>query len=197
VLSASIVATAVWLTLSSFLPKPAARGIPVVVVTQDLMPGHVLTRGDLGLADWPRKLSPKGAVTDCTTLVGKSLGAGLSRGEAITPARIRGPGLLTGGRTGLVAAHVRLTDPAMAAMAAPGERVDLISSSGQVVAAAVMVLAVDAGPISGDGWAGSASEPSGGVVIAAERDDALRLAAASSSEVSDGSLTLVVRAPGV
>ena len=108
VVSAGLVATAAWLAMSAFLPQPAPRGVPVVVVTKDLMPGHVLTGGDLDVADWPTDLRPEGFLADPVALVGNALGAGMSRGEPVTAARVRGPGLLTGASPGLVAAHVRL-----------------------------------------------------------------------------------------
>ena len=196
VASAGLVATAAWLAMSAFLPQPAPRGVPIVVVAQDLMPGHVLTLGDLAVADWPRDLSPGGAVADPVALVGRALGAGMSRGEAVTAARVRGPGLLAGARAGLVAAHVRLRDPAMAAMAAPGDHVDLISSAGQVVAADVVVLAVDASSAGSGGWsATSGSGPPGGVVVAVAGDDAVRLATVDPSGSSDVTFSLVMRAP--
>jgi len=196
VVSAGLVATAVWLAMSAFLPQPTPRGVPVVVVAQDLMPGHVLTRGDLAVADWPADLKPVGVVTDPMALVGKALGAGMSRGEPVTAARVRGPGLLTGAPPGLVAAHVRLADPAMAAMAAAGDHVDLISSSGQIVAANVVVLAVDAGPADSGGWsATAASGTPRGVVVAVANDDATRLAKADPSGLSDVTFSLVMRSP--
>ncbi|MHB8275771.1 MAG: SAF domain-containing protein [Dermatophilaceae bacterium] len=181
--------------MSAFLPQPTPRGVPVVVVVQDLMPGHVLTRGDLAVADWPKDLSPGGAIADPVGLVGKALGAGMSRGEPVTAARVRGPGLLTGVRPGLVAAHVRLADPSMAAMATPGDHVDLISPSGQMVAAGVLVLAVDAGVADSSGWAATAgSGPPGGVVVAVASDEALRLSKADPSGQSDITFSLVMRA---
>ena len=194
--SAALVAAAAFVATSAFLPKPAPRGIPIVVVAQDLMPGHVLTRSDLTVVDWPTDLSPGGVVADPGMLVGKALGAGMSRGEAVTSARIRGPGLLAGARTGLVAAHVRLADPAMSAMSAPGDRVDLISPAGQVVAADVVVLAVDAGSEGSGGWSATAgSGPPGGVVVAVERGDAARLATADPSGLSTLTFNLVLKAP--
>ena len=197
VVSAGLVATAAWLAMSAFLPHPAPRGVPIVVTAQDLMPGHVLTRGDLAVADWPKDLRPGGAAADPRALVGKALAAGMSRGEAVTAARVRGPGLLAGARTGLVAAHVRLADPAMAAMTAPGDHVDLISSAGKVVAADVVVLAVDAGSAGSGGWSATAGAgPPGGVVVAVASDDAVRLATVDPSGLSDATFSLVMRAPG-
>ena len=167
-----------------------------MVTAQDLMPGHVLTRGDLAVADWPTDLKPGGAVADPATLVGMALAAGMSRGEPVTDARVRGPGLLTGVRPGLVAAHVRLADPAMGAMATPGDHVDLISSSGQMVAAGVLVLAVDAGAADSGGWSATAGTgPPGGVVVAVSSDEAMRLARADPSGLSDVAFSLVMRAP--
>jgi len=196
VVSAGLVATAAWLAMTAFLPQPTPRGVPIVVVAQDLMPGHVLTRGDLAVADWPKDLSPGGAVADPGALVGKALGAGMSRGEAVTAARVRGPGLLAGAPTGLVAAHVRLADPAMAAMTASGDHVDLISSAGKVVAADVVVLAVDAGSAGSGGWSAPAgSGTSGGVVVAVASADAMRLAAVDPSGLSDATFSIVMRAP--
>lgn len=196
VVSAGLVATAAWLAMTAFLPQMTPRGIPVVVVAQDLMPGHVLTRGDLAVSDWPKDLSPGGALADPGALVGRALGAGMSRGEAVTAARVRGPGLLTGVRTGLVAAHVRLADPAMAAMTAPGDHVDLISSAGKVVAEDIVVLAVDASPVGSGGWSATAgSGTPGGVVVAVASADAVRLAAVDPSGLSDVSFSIVMRAP--
>jgi len=196
VVSAALVATAVWLAMSAFVPQRAPRGVPIVVAAQDLMPGHVLSRGDLEVADWPASLSPDGAVGDPASLVGKALGAGMSRGEALSAARVRGPGLLAGARAGLVAAHVRLADPAMAAMAAPGDHVDLLSTTGKVAAADVVVLAVDAAPDATGGWSANAgSGPPRGVVVAVGSDDAVKLATADTSGLSDVTFSLVVRAP--
>lgn len=192
--SAGLVAAAVWLAATAFLPKTPPRGIPIVVVARDLMPGHVLTRSDLMVADWPRDLGPGGVVADPGALVGKALGAGMSRGEAVTAARVRGPGLLTGAPAGLVAAHIRLADPAMAAMVKPGDQVDLISSAGEVVATDVVVLAVDPSP-EGSGWSATASGPPSGVVVAVGRGEAVRLATADPSGLSTPTFNLVLRVP--
>jgi len=209
VISAGLVATAAWVAMSAFLPPPTPRGIPIVVVAQDLTAGHVLTQGDLAVSDWPADLVPEGAGADPTRLVGRALGAGMSRGEAITAARLRGPGLLTGTSTGLVAAHVRLTDPEMAAMTTPGDQVDLISMAGRVVASEVVVLAVDGGSARGGsaagGWAatsmssasvmtGGSGQP-GGIVVAVSNADALRLATGDPAGLSNLTFSLVLR-PG-
>lgn len=195
IFSAGLVAAAAWLAMSAFLPVPVLRGVPIVVVAHDLMPGHILTRSDLMVADWPRDLTPDGAIAVPGALVGKALSAGMSRGEAVTAARVRGPGLLTGARTGLVASHIRLADPAMAAMTAPGDHVDLISSGGQVVASDVVVLAVDADPEGSTGWSTkTGSGPPSGVTVAVDGGEAVRLATAEPSGVSALTFNLVLRA---
>jgi Flp pilus assembly protein CpaB len=167
-----------------------------VVVAQDLMAGHVLARDDLAVADWPLDLRPDGAVADPSTLVGRALGAGMSRGEPLTGARVRGPGLLAGAGNGLVAAHVRLADGAMAAMAGSGDHVDLISSAGKLVAANVVVLAVDPGPAGGGGWSATPeSSRGGGVIVAVAAEAALRLATVDPSGLSESTFSLVMRPP--
>jgi len=196
VVSAGLVAAAIWLAMSAYLPQQAPRGVPTVVAGQDLVAGHVLTRGDLEVAHWPADLRPQGAGADPDRLVGKAVGAGMSRGEPVTAVRLRGPGLLAGVPARLVAAHVRLADPAMAAMTAPGDHVDLISSAGKVVAEDVSVLAVDAGSPGRDGWAGGSGPGSpGGVIVAVSKDAAVRLATLDPAQLSDVTFSLVMRAP--
>jgi len=183
--------------MTALLPAPTARGVPIVVVAQDLMAGHVLTREDLVVADWPVDLRPQAAIADPASLVGRSLGAGMSRGEPFTAARVRGPGLLAGVPTGLVAAHVRLVDPAMSSMTAAGDHVDLISSTGKLVAADVAVLSVDSASTAGGGWsAAPESAPPGGVIVAVAREAALRLATVDPSGLADSTFSLVMRTSG-
>lgn len=166
-----------------------------MVVAQDLLPGHVLTPADLTVESWPRDLGPDNAFSDPVLLVGRTLGAGMSRGEVLTAARVRGPGLLTGAGDGLVAAHIRLADPAMAAVAAAGDHVDVISSAGQVVAADVVVLAVDTRSDGSSGWSGAAaSGPSGGLLAAVGAAEAVRLATADPSGLSAPTFNVVLKA---
>jgi pilus assembly protein CpaB len=169
-----------------------------VIVAQNLTAGHVLAPGDLAVADWPTDLSPEGAAADPGALVGRSLGAGMSRGEPVTAARLRGPGLLTGAQAGLVAAHVRLADPAMAALTTPGDHVDLISAAGKQVATDVAVLAVDSGSTGSGTWsATSESRTPGGVTVAVSSSTAVLLATADPAGVSDLTFSLVMRAPNL
>ena len=166
-----------------------------MVVAQDLLPGHVLTQADLTVASWPRDLGPDNAFSDPVLLVGRALGAGMSRGEALTAARVRGPGLLTGAGDGLVAAHIRLADPAMAAVAAAGDHVDVISSAGQVMAADVVVLAVDPRSDGSSGWSGAAAPgPSGGLLAAVGAAEAVRLATADPAGLSAPTFNVVLKA---
>jgi Flp pilus assembly protein CpaB len=190
------VATAVWVTTSAFLPRAAPEGVRVVVVAQNLMAGHVLTLGDLVVTSWPTKLTPEGTVGNSGALVGRALGAAMTRGEPVTTARVRGPGLLTGVPTGMVAAHVRLADPAMASITVAGDRVDLISAAGRLVAADVVVLAVDASTSGTSGWSSAApSSLPGGVIVAIAPDAAARLATVDPSGQLDATFSLVMRGP--
>ena len=106
----------------------------------------------------------------------------MSRGEPVTAVGVRGRGCWPGVRTGLVAANIRLADPAMAARTIPGDHVDLLRTRGKVVAAALAMLSVDAGSAGCGGWsAAMGSGPPGGVVVAVARDAAMRLATADHS----------------
>src|SRR5674476_1335678 len=85
----------------------------------------------------------------------------------------------------------------MGAMATPGDHVDLISSSGQTVAAGILVLAVDAGAADSGGWSATAGTgPPGGVVVAVSSDEAMRLAKTDPSGLSDVACSLVLLSPG-
>jgi hypothetical protein len=85
----------------------------------------------------------------------------------------------------------------MAAMAASGDHVDLISSTGKLVAADVVVLAVDSLTPGGGAWSTTpASGLPGGVTVAVADGAALRLATVDPSGLSDSTFSLVMRTPG-
>jgi hypothetical protein len=72
--------------------------------------------------------------------------------------------------------------------------VDLISSSGKLMASDVAVLAVDASSGGGGAWSATPeSGPPGGVIVAVGRDAALRLATVDPSGVSETTFSLVMR----
>jgi Flp pilus assembly protein CpaB len=127
----------------------------VVVAAHDLAAGAVLAPGDLRVVAMPTAVVPAGAPHRAAGLIGRTAAGAIRRGEALTDARVVGPGLSAGLGSGESAAvPVRLADPDAAALIRPGDRVDVIGTpvapdgtrapAGQTVevASAVRVLAV-------------------------------------------------------
>ncbi len=120
---AALVALAVVTGLRALAPQPAPT-VEVLVADGDLPAGRVVTRSDVTTARWAPDTVPAGAIPDP---VGRILASPLRRGEPITDARVRGPGLLVGQPDGTRATLVRLGAP-IAGLVRPGDRVDLIAA---------------------------------------------------------------------
>jgi Flp pilus assembly protein CpaB len=209
----SLAAVVALLSVVRALAPPTVATLPVLVAARDLAAGHVLTDGDLRQVDWPADLSPPpGDPATAAGLAGRSLASPVRAGEAVTDARLLGPGVLTGQPAGTLAVPVRLADATAATLVAAGDRVDLIAgatpdaaafdagpSGSDVVASDVLVLAVPGradddvtgglGALAGGGdETGAAS--AGVLVVATDRDTAVRLAGAQAGQV----LSVAVRA---
>ena len=177
-LAAGLTAAAVATALPTLAPTPPPT-VPVVAALHDLAAGSPLTAGDLTSVALPSALVPAGVLTSVTTAVGRIVAGPVRRGEPLTDVRLLGSGLLIG--PGLVAAPVRLADPATAALLSAGDRVDVLAApteaTGPVPSVAVTVgtgLAVLAVPA-----AGQAGGEGALVVLAATPAVAARLAAAA------------------
>lgn len=129
-----IAAGLVLLAVALAVRAPQARGaptVPVLVAARDLAPGVTLGAGDVRVAQAPESLRPPAALTAADQVAGRVLAGAASTGEPITRARLVGPEnsqLATGDRDA-VAVPVRLADPAVAALLAPGARVDVVTVS--------------------------------------------------------------------
>ncbi len=164
------------LTALPALAPPAPPSVLVVAAARDLAPGRPLTADDLTTVALPEDLAPEGALTAIADAVGHAAASAVRRGEALTDVRLLGAGLVQA--RGLVAAPVRLADPATVALLHAGDRVDVLaaatdrpSTTAVTVAAGVRVLAVPSGDDpSGEG---------GLIVISATPATAARLAAAA------------------
>ena len=209
----SLAALVVLLSVVRALAPPAVATSPVLVASRDLAAGDVISDGDLRQVDWPSDLSPPpGDHATAAGLLGRSLASPVRAGEAVTDARLIGPGVLTGQPAGTLAVPVRLGDAAAAGLVAVGDRVDLIagaspdaasfdggSSGTDVVASDVLVLAVPGraeddvtgglGSLAGDP-ADSGAAATGLLVVAADRGAAVRLAGAQAGRM----LSVAVRA---
>jgi Flp pilus assembly protein CpaB len=171
----------------------ASDPAPVVITARDLPAGTVLRAGDVRLSRWNPGQIPPRAVRSLAQAIGATIAAGMDRGEPITTARIRGPGITTGLTPGLVAVTVTITGPSTLALIRAGDRVDLLAATpadtnavrpARVVATAVRVLAVLTPHSS------TADDQSAGLVVAVSRASALSIAS-----VVDGSMTATLRVP--
>jgi Flp pilus assembly protein CpaB len=163
---------------------PATPTAQVVVAARDLAAGTVLAAADLRTVPMPAPVVPAGVARRSAGLVGQLAAGPIRRGEAVTDARVVGPGLAAGLGSGESAAvPVRLADPEAAALVRAGDRVDVLGTpvapdGTQVaggdaieVAAAVRVLAVLGSRDAADGVV---------LVVAASQRTARRLAGAAA-----------------
>lgn len=204
-LAALLFCCAAGLGVHQLTPADAAR-VQVVVAGSDLAAGQVLDPASLTLADVPPGIAPAAAYTAVAELSGKQLAAPVRTGEILTDAALVGPGLLIGAPAGTVAVPLRVTDPETVQLVRPGERVNVVVSSGNgyeraiesiLAAEDVVVLwtsAAGAGSggntAAGGGWLGS-TDAEGLVVIAAAPGQAEALAGASAR----GKVSLVLVRP--
>lgn len=174
-LSAGLAAAAVAAALTALAPAQEPR-VPVLTAARDLVPGTPLTADDLVTALLPLAVVPTGALVESSVALGRLLAGPVRRGEALTDARLLGPGLLEGAPAD-VAVPVRVAEPATAALVRAGDRVDVLSASPEGGVAAALIatgLRVLAVPQLGDAAGEGAL-----LVLAADRPTAARLAAAA------------------
>ncbi|XAS63300.1 RcpC/CpaB family pilus assembly protein [Micrococcaceae bacterium Sec5.8] len=176
------------LTVQQLTPAPA-DSVSAVAAARDLPAGETLSPDDLTLLSVPHALVPAGSSYGSTdALQGQQLAVALRQGQLLSDSQLLGPGLLAGSRPGSAAVPLRMADPASIQLLSPGQLVNVVMTSGdafdqpassQVLAAAVPVLwtsgrGSDAGP-----WAG-AGDIDGLLVVAADAEQARRLAGAST-----------------
>jgi pilus assembly protein CpaB len=171
----------------------AAAPAPVVITARDLPAGAVLRAADMRLSRWSPDQIPPRAMRSLDRAIGLTVAAAMNRGEPITTARIRGPGITAGLPASLVAVTVTITGPSTLALIQAGDRVDLLATApadtdavrpARVVASAVRVLAVLASKSS------TTDDQATGLVLAVSRAAALSIAS-----VVDGSMTATLRVP--
>jgi pilus assembly protein CpaB len=121
--------------------RPAEPGavVPVLVAAADLPAGARLAPDDLAVRSWPAELAPAGALRELPA-DGRALVGAARAGEPITDARLAGADRATEPGTAVV--PVRLADPGVAAVLAPGSRVDVVAPGER--ADEVVVLSADA-----------------------------------------------------
>ena len=181
--------------VEALVPATAER-TKIVRAARDLPAGTVLDPGTLETVHLPAEAVPPGAHKQLDALVGRRLATPLLQGSPVTDVSLAGAGLLAGAPPGSVAVPLRPADPSVLDLLGPGQLVNVVAgaegawgpASGQtagdgstavVLAASVPVLWVSGGDPAG-GWPGNGGGE-GLVVVAADRENASRLTAASGS----------------
>jgi len=143
VVTTAMVLTAVLLRVAL---SPYGPPVPVLVATEDLRVGEVITGAGLTVARWPRELVPPGALAQRTLAIGGRMTMGVTAGTALTERHVTGDGPLTGLSAGTAAVPV----PSGALRgAAGGVRLDLVvtlgDGTGRTLARDVRVLVEESG----------------------------------------------------
>ena len=136
----------------------------------------------------PRGLVPAGSYGSNDSPQGKQLAVALRKGQLLSDSQLLGPGLLAGSPPGSAAVPLRMADPASIQLLSPGQLVNVVMTTGdgfdqtaasQVLAAAVPVLWTSEHGSEAGQWL-AAGETEGLMVVAADADQARRLAGAST-----------------
>ena len=179
VVAGLLAAAALWFAVQPDADLGVAEApdrVPVAVAATDLVPGTVLTAGNVRTADFPAVLVPVGAGVS-EHVMGQVVAGAVRAGEPITDARLVGAGLTAHLPEGQVAAPVRLADLAVAALARAGDRVDVLAAlpdgaPAEVVAAGALVLAAPGR---------DTDDAAGLLLLAVDQATAARLAASSAT----------------
>lgn len=173
----------------------AARQSPspltgVVVTTHDLAAGAVLGADDLAVHRVAPAVVPAGARGATSAFTGRTTAGPVRRGELLTDVRVLGRSSLAGYGAGRVATPVRIADAGAAALARPGERIDVLVAAapdpaGLAVAAPARVVAAGVTVITStapDSPGSSVSQPAGALLVLATTPAvAIDLAGAAAS----------------
>lgn len=194
-LAATLVGFGAWSALTVLAPSTPDTGRPVVIASADLPAGHVLEASDVTLRQLPADAVPSSALQDPAQAVGRPLTGPVAAGESLTPARLRTAGLLHGLGPGERAVHLTIADQASLPSISAGDRVDVVTRGGDVVARDVLVLGAD--PVSAEGNTGLFS-PSGGagVTVALRTGEVGAVLGGTVNDTPGAGVHLAVRPPG-
>lgn len=184
---ALLLCMAAGLTVQQLTPAPAFT-VSAFAAARDLPAGETLGPDDLTALNVPRGLVPAGSFASTESLQGKQLAVALRKGQLLSDSQLLGPGLLAGSPSGSAAVPLRMADPASTQLVSPGQLVNVVMTTGngfdqpaasQVLAAAVPVLWTSVHGTGGGEWLAT-GETDGLLVVAADADQAGRLAGAST-----------------
>lgn len=193
-----VLATVLVLLAAALALRPQPDMATVLIAARDLAPGRTLTGADVVARPMPAAALPAGAITEASTVDGRVLAGAARSGEVITDVRLLGGELarLLAPDDMSATVPIRLSDPDVAGLLAPGSSVDVVSvgerdARATVLAERATVLAVlDAGGTDAGGLARAGRGQQGRlVVVVLPRQAATQVAAASLSQA----LTVTLR----
>jgi pilus assembly protein CpaB len=176
--------------------RPGPATATVLVAARDLMPGSTLTPADVEPRPMPAGLVPAGAITEVSTVDGRVLAGAARHGEPITDVRLLGTELsrLLAPDGDFATVPVRLSDPDVAELLAPGSTVDVVSVGERSSRPTVLAERATVLTVLDDATAGGLGQTARGqrgrlVAVILPRAAATQVAAASLSQ----SLTVTLR----
>jgi pilus assembly protein CpaB len=184
---AFLLCAAAGIAVQQLTPAPA-HTVTAMASARDLPAGATLSGNEVVAVSVPPGMIPAGAFTDTAAIQGKQLAAPLRKGQLISDTQLLGPGLLVGTAPGSAAVPLRMADPSSIQLVAPGQLVNIVMTNGtdygqaaesEVLAAAVPVLWTSGQGGQTGQWLGT-GETEGLMVVAADPDQARRLAGAST-----------------
>jgi pilus assembly protein CpaB len=185
-----VVAAVLVLVAAALALRPQPGLTTVLVAAHDLAPGSTLVAADVRAQQVPAELVPAGAITDVSGVDGRVLAGAARQGEPITDVRLLGAQLarLLAPDPESATVPLRLSDPEVAGLLAPGSAVDVVGVSEHeheptVLAERAMVLAVVEDAAAASVGRGLAANQRGRlVVVTLPRRAATQVAAASLSQ---------------
>jgi Flp pilus assembly protein CpaB len=179
---ALLCAAAAVLTGLHAVQPPPAPATAVLTAARDLPAGTVVSRADLETRRFATGTVPDGVLG--AESVGRTLAAGVRRGEPITDARLVGPALSSGEA---LAVPVRLPDAGMVDLLSVGDRIDLVATSPRSGAASVLAYDVPVLALPPHEGTGPSAVSGGGqgalVVLGVEPGQVSLVAGAATSRV--------------
>ena len=184
---ALLLCIAAGITVQQLTPAPAYT-VSAFAAARDLPAGETLGPEDATLLSVPRDLVPEGSYGSNDSPRGRQLAVALRKGQLLSDSQLLGPGLLAGSPPGTAAVPLRMADPASIQLLSPGQLVNVVmttadsfdqTAASHVLAAAVPVLWTSGHGSEAGQWL-AAGEAEGLMVVAADADQARRLAGAST-----------------
>lgn len=184
VLAAACLGLAAACTIQALRPPPPAT-TPVVVLAHDVPAGTALTAHDLALVDVPAGSAPDDAFRALDDALGRAPAVDLPARLPLTPSVLADAQLT--GPDGTVVVAVRLDDPTVAELLAPGLHLDLVAAHleggpGETVARRALVRSSPDTAAAGGGLLGAPTATEAApVLVAVTPQEAVRIAEASVS----------------